>query len=251
MNDDGSMARLPELFKVAEKFDLKIISIENLISYRLKNESLIKKIIEIKMPTKYGKFNLVSYLDKQSNLEHLALVKGKWKKNESILVRVHSSCFTGDILGSLRCDCGDQLSDSIKLIEKEGKGIILYMNQEGRGIGISNKLKAYKLQEKGIDTIDANLMLGFKADERDYGIGAQILRDLNVNKIKLLTNNPKKRAGLIGYGLEIVKNVPIKTKPNKHNKNYILTKKNTIRDGGSTAQIIGFLGLTIELLKCV
>tara|TARA_B100000674_G_scaffold350274_1_gene293600 strand:- start:2725 stop:3930 length:1206 start_codon:yes stop_codon:yes gene_type:complete len=228
MNDDGSMARLPELFKVAEKFDLKIISIENLISYRLKNESLIKKIIEIKMPTKYGKFNLVSYLDKQSNLEHLALVKGKWKKNESILVRVHSSCFTGDILGSLRCDCGDQLSDSIKLIEKEGKGIILYMNQEGRGIGISNKLKAYKLQEKGIDTIDANLMLGFKADERDYGIGAQILRDLNVNKIKLLTNNPKKRAGLIGYGLEIVENVPIICEPNEHNIKYLNTKKNRL-----------------------
>ena len=225
MNDDGSMARLPELYKVAKKFKLKIISIENLISYRLKHESLIKKIVEIKMPTKYGKFNLISYIEKKSKHEHLALVKGKWKKNEPILVRVHSSCFTGDILGSLRCDCGDQLINSIKMIEKEKKGIILYMNQEGRGIGLSNKLKAYKLQEKGIDTVDANIKLGFKADERDYGVGAQILRDLGVSKIKLLTNNPKKRAGLIGYGLEIIKNIPIQISPNKYNKNYLETKK--------------------------
>ena len=218
MNDDGSMARLPELFKVAKKFNLKIISIENLISYRLKNESLIKKITEINMPTKFGEFKLISYLEKQSNLEHLALIKGKWKKNESILVRVHSSCFTDDIIDSLRCDYGDQLNESIKLIEKEGKGIVLYMNKEGRGIGISNKLKSFKLQEKGINTFDANLMLGFKSDERDYGIGAQILRDLNINKIKLLTNNPKKRAGLIGYGLEIVENVPIQGSPSKYNE---------------------------------
>ena len=228
MNNDGTMARLPELFKVAKKFKLKIISIENLISYRLKNESLIEKVVDINMPTKYGNFQLVSYIEKKTNQEHLALVKGKWKKNEPILVRVHSSCFTGDILGSLRCDCGDQLNDSIKMIEKEGKGIVLYMNQEGRGIGLSNKLKAYKLQEKGMDTVDANIHLGFKADERDYGVGAQILRNLKATKIKLLTNNPKKRAGLIGYGLEIVENIAIKSAPNVYNKNYLETKKNKL-----------------------
>ena len=226
MNDDGSMARLPELIKISKKFNLKIISIEDLIKYRLKTESSIKKEVEVNMPTKYGHFKLISFKEINSNYEHLAMVKGEWKKNEPILVRVHSSCFTGDILGSLRCDCGDQLTDSIKMIEKEKKGLILYMNQEGRGIGLGNKLRAYKLQEEGIDTVEANLKLGFKEDERDYGIGAQILRDLNITKIKLLTNNPKKRAGLVGYGLEIVENVPIKTKPNKHNKNYILTKKN-------------------------
>ena len=226
MNDDGSMARLPELIKISKKFNLKIISIEDLIKYRLKTESSIKKVVEVNMPTKYGDFKLISFKEINSNYEHLAMVKGKWKKNEPILVRVHSSCFTGDILGSLRCDCGDQLTDSIKMIEKEKKGLILYMNQEGRGIGLGNKLHAYKLQEGGMDTVEANLKLGFKEDERDYGIGAQILRKLNVTKIKLLTNNPKKRAGLVGYGLEIVENVPIKTKLNKHNKNYILTKKN-------------------------
>ena len=226
MNDDGSMARLPELIKISKKFNLKIISIEDLIKYRLKTESSIKKEVEVNMPTKYGHFKLISFKEINSNYEHLAMVKGEWKKNEPILVRVHSSCFTGDILGSLRCDCGDQLTNSIKMIEKEKKGLILYMNQEGRGIGLGNKLRAYKLQEEGIDTVEANLKLGFKEDERDYGIGAQILRDLNITKIKLLTNNPKKRAGLVGYGLEIVENVPIKTKPNKHNKNYILTKKN-------------------------
>jgi len=226
MNDDGSMARLPELIKISKKFNLKIISIEDLIKYRLKTESSIKKEVEVNMPTKYGHFKLISFKEINSNYEHLAMVKGEWKKNEPILVRVHSSCFTGDILGSLRCDCGDQLTDSIKMIEKEKKGLILYMNQEGRGIGLGNKLHAYKLQEEGIDTVEANLKLGFKEDERDYGIGAQILRDLNITKIKLLTNNPKKRAGLVGYGLEIVENVPIKTKPNKHNKNYMLTKKN-------------------------
>ncbi len=225
MNDDGTMARLPELFKIAKKFNLKIISIEKLIQYRLKNESLIQKIVEVKMPTKYGNFNLIAYKGINSNHEHLALVKGKWEEDEPILVRVHSSCFTGDILGSLRCDCGDQLIDSIKIIEKEKKGVILYMNQEGRGIGLANKLKAYKLQQKGIDTVDANIELGFKVDERDYGIGAQILRDLNITQIKLLTNNPKKRAGLIGYGLRIIENIPIKIKPNKFNKDYILTKK--------------------------
>ena len=225
MNDDGSMARLPELIDIAKKFNLKIISIESLIQYRLKNESLIQKIVEVKMPTKYGHFKLISFKATNTNQEHLAMVKGKWKKDEPVLVRVHSSCFTGDILGSLRCDCGDQLTESIKIIEKEKKGVILYMNQEGRGIGLLNKLHAYKLQEEGMDTVEANIKLGFKADERDYGIGAQILRDLNIRKIKLLTNNPKKRAGLIGYGLEIVENIPIKIKPNKFNKDYILTKK--------------------------
>ena len=225
MNDDGSMARLPQLIDIAKKFDLKIISIEHLIQYRLRTESLIKKIVEVKMPTKYGYFKLVSFKVTNTNQEHLAMVKGKWKKNEAVLVRVHSSCFTGDILGSLRCDCGDQLAQSIKLIEKEKKGVVLYMNQEGRGIGLLNKLHAYKLQEEGMDTVEANIKLGFKPDERDYGIGAQILRDLNITKIKLLTNNPKKRAGLIGYGLKIVENVPIKIKPNKFNKDYISTKK--------------------------
>ena len=225
MNDDGSMARLPQLIDIAKKFDLKIISIEHLIQYRLRTESLIKKIVEVKMPTKYGYFKLVSFKVTNTNQEHLAMVKGKWKKNEAVLVRVHSSCFTGDILGSLRCDCGDQLAQSIKLIEKEKKGVVLYMNQEGRGIGLLNKLHAYKLQEEGMDTVEANIKLGFKPDERDYGIGAQILRDLNITKIKLLTNNPKKRAGLIGYGLKIVENIPIKIKPNKFNKDYISTKK--------------------------
>ena len=225
MNDDGTMARLPELLKIAKKFKLKIISIEDLIKYRLKTESLIEKIVEVKMPTKYGKFKLKSYKANDSNLEHLALIKGSWKKNEPILVRVHSSCFTGDIIGSLRCDCGDQLIESIKIIEKEKKGVVLYMNQEGRGIGLSNKLKAYKLQEDGLDTVEANLQLGFEADQRDYGIGAQILRDLNIKKIKLLTNNPKKRAGLTGYGLEIVKNIPIKISANCYNKKYMATKK--------------------------
>jgi len=225
MNDDGTMARLPELFKIAKKFKLKIISIEDLIKYRLKTESLIEEIVEVNMPTKYGKFKLKSYKANNSNLEHLALIKGSWEKNEPVLVRVHSSCFTGDIIGSLRCDCGDQLTESIKIIEKEKKGVVLYMNQEGRGIGLSNKLKAYKLQEGGLDTVEANLHLGFKADQRDYGIGAQILRELNIKKIKLLTNNPKKRAGLTGYGLEIVKNIPIKIKANCYNKNYMDTKK--------------------------
>ena len=225
MNDDGTMARLPELLKIAKKFKLKIISIEDLIKYRLKTESLIEKIVEVKMPTKYGKFKLKSYKANDSNLEHLALIKGSWKKNEPVLVRVHSSCFTGDIIGSLRCDCGDQLIESIKMIEKEKKGVVLYMNQEGRGIGLSNKLKAYKLQEDGLDTVEANLQLGFEADQRDYGIGAQILRDLNIKKIKLLTNNPKKRAGLTGYGLEIVKNIPIKISANYYNKKYMDTKK--------------------------
>ena len=229
MNKDGSMAKLPDLFKIAKKYKLKIISIEDLIAYRLKNESLIKKEVEIDLPTKYGQFKLIAYKQINTNEEHLAIIKGKWKKDEPILARVHSSCFTGDILGSLKCDCGDQLTLALQQIEKEGKGIVLYMNQEGRGIGLLNKLKSYRLQEKGLDTVEANVKLGFKIDQRDYGVGAQILRDLGASKLKLLTNNPTKRTGLNSYGIEIVENVPIITEPNKHNKQYLLTKKNKMQ----------------------
>ena len=229
MNKDGSMAKLPDLFKIAKKYKLKIISIEDLIAYRLKNESLINKEVEIDLPTKYGHFKLIAYKQINTNEEHLAIVKGKWKKDEPILTRVHSSCFTGDILGSLKCDCGDQLTLALQKIEKEGKGIVLYMNQEGRGIGLLNKLKSYRLQEKGLDTVDANLKLGFKMDQRDYGVGAQILRDLGASKLKLLTNNPTKRTGLASYGIEIIENVPIITEPNEHNKTYLLTKKNKMQ----------------------
>ncbi|MAQ31444.1 MAG: bifunctional 3,4-dihydroxy-2-butanone-4-phosphate synthase/GTP cyclohydrolase II [Flavobacteriales bacterium] len=229
MNKDGSMAKLPDLFKIAKKYKLKIISIEDLIAYRLKNESLIKKEVEIDLPTKYGQFKLIAYKQINTNEEHLAIIKGKWKKDEPILARVHSSCFTGDILGSLKCDCGDQLTLALQQIEKEGKGIVLYMNQEGRGIGLFNKLKSYRLQEKGLDTVEANVKLGFKIDQRDYGVGAQILRDLGASKLKLLTNNPTKRTGLNSYGIEIVENVPIITEPNKHNKQYLLTKKNKMQ----------------------
>ena len=225
MNEDGTMARLPDLLKVAEKFDLKIISIKDLIEYRLKRDSLIEEIVRVNMPTKYGDFTLVAFKDKNSNNEHLALIKGEWQKDEPVLARVHSSCFTGDILGSLRCDCGDQLHTAMQMVQQEGKGIILYMNQEGRGIGLMNKLKAYKLQEEGLDTVEANLHLGFKMDERDYGVGAQILRHLNVTRLRLMSNNPKKRVGLIGYGLEIVENVPIIIAPNEHNKRYLNTKR--------------------------
>ncbi len=225
MNDDGTMARMPDLLKIAKKFDLKIISIEDLIAYRIANESLIKRQVEIKLPTKFGNFELVAYKQTTTNEDHLALIKGTWKKDEPVLVRVHSSCATGDIFGSCRCDCGPQLHKAMEMIEKEGKGVILYMQQEGRGIGLINKLKAYKLQEEGLDTVEANLQLGFKMDERDYGIGAQILRDLGVKKMKLMTNNPKKRTGLIGYGLEIVENVSLEIKSNKHNKLYLKTKK--------------------------
>ena len=225
MNKDGSMAKLIDLKKIAKKYHLKIISIEDLIAYRLKNESLIKKELEIKLPTKYGDFKLIAYKQINTGEEHLAIVKGKWNPNEPILTRVHSSCFTGDILGSLKCDCGDQLSLALQMIEKEGKGIVLYMNQEGRGIGLLNKLKSYKLQQQGLDTVEANLKLGFKMDERDYGVGAQILRDLNANRLKLLTNNPTKRAGLTAYGIEIICNIPIITKVNCHNKQYLKTKK--------------------------
>ena len=226
MNEDGTMARLPDLITIAEKFDLKIISIEDLISYRLEKESLIERKIEVKMPTENGDFDLIAFEQKTTGQEHLALVKGTWKKNEPVLVRVHSSCITGDIFGSCRCDCGPQLERAMQMIEAEGKGVIIYMNQEGRGIGLLNKLKAYKLQEKGMDTVEANIELGFKMDERDYGVGAQIIRDLGITKMKLMTNNPKKRAGLVGYGLEITENIQIEIASNKHNEFYLETKKN-------------------------
>lgn len=225
MNEDGTMARLPELIEISKKHNLKIISIEDLIAYRIKNESIITKDVQVKMPTQWGNFELVAYRQTTSNQEHLALIKGNWEKDEPILVRVHSSCLTGDIFGSCRCDCGPQLHKSMEMIEKAGKGVIVYMNQEGRGIGLMNKLKAYKLQEEGRDTVEANEDLGFKSDERDYGVGAQILRDLGVSKIKLMSNNPKKRAGLIGYGLEIVDNVSIEIESNEHNKFYLQTKR--------------------------
>lgn len=225
LNEDGTMARLPELMKIAERFDLKIISIEDLISYRLEKESIVSRQVEVNMPTEWGDFKLIDYKVETNGQEHLALVKGEWTKDESILVRMHSSCVTGDIFGSCRCDCGAQLHQSMKMIDKAGKGVIVYLNQEGRGIGLLNKLKAYKLQEEGLDTVEANVELGFKADERDYGVGAQILRDLGVRKIKLMTNNPKKRAGLIGYGLEIVENVNISVSANPHNEKYLQTKK--------------------------
>ncbi len=228
MNEDGSMARLPELLDIAKKHNLKIVSIEDLIAYRLKNETIITKDVQVKMPTKWGDFELVAYRQTTNNQEHLALIKGTWKKEEPVLVRVHSSCLTGDIFGSCRCDCGPQLQKSMEIIEKEGKGVIVYMNQEGRGIGLLNKLKAYKLQEEGRDTVEANEDLGFKADERDYGVGAQILRDLGICKIRLLSNNPKKRAGLIGYGLEIVENVHMEIASNEHNKFYLQTKKDKL-----------------------
>lgn len=225
LNEDGSMARLPDLIKVAERFKLKLITIKDLIEYRLKHESLVRRIISVDMPTKHGAFDLIAFEQRDTGQEHLALVKGSWKPDEPVLVRVHSSCVTGDIFHSMRCDCGDQLEKAMEMIEEEGKGVVIYINQEGRGIGLMNKLKAYKLQEQGLDTVDANIQLGFKPDERDYGVGAQMLRDIGVHKMRLMTNNPTKRAGLIGYGLEIVENVPIKVKPNPHNKKYIETKQ--------------------------
>ncbi|MCB0507052.1 MAG: bifunctional 3,4-dihydroxy-2-butanone-4-phosphate synthase/GTP cyclohydrolase II [Chitinophagales bacterium] len=225
LKEDGECARLTDLFPIAKKFNMPIVSIKDLIEYRLQHDRMIKREVEVKMPTKYGEFKLVAYKQVGSNDEHFALVKGEWQENEPVLVRVHSSCITGDILGSLRCDCGDQLHNAMKMVEKAGKGVILYMMQEGRGIGFMNKLKAYKLQEEGLDTVDANLALGFKADQRDFGIGAQILRDLNITKMKLITNNPKKRAALKGYGLEIVENVPIEIAPNQHNSKYLATKR--------------------------
>lgn len=225
MNEDGTMARLPELFKIAERFDLKIISIEDLISYRLKTESLIEKQVVVQLPTVHGDFVLHAYKQVNTGQDHLALVKGEWKKDEPVLVRVHSSCLTGDIFGSCRCDCGPQLQKAMEMIEENGKGVIIYMNQEGRGIGLLNKLKAYKLQEMGRDTVEANIELGFKIDEREYGIGAQMLRDLGVTKMRLMTNNPTKRAGLIGYGLEIVENVNMIIQSNIHNEDYLKTKQ--------------------------
>ena len=225
LNEDGTMARLPDLVKVAEKFQLKIISIEQLIKYRLEHESLIQREISVQMPTDQGSFDLVAYKQKDTEQEHVALIKGTWTEDESVLVRVHSSCLTGDVFGSCRCDCGEQLEKAMQLIEKEGKGVIVYMNQEGRGIGLLNKLKAYKLQEQGLDTVEANLKLGFGMDDRDYGVGAQILRDLGVRKMKLMSNNPRKRTGLIGYGLEIVDNVPLLVEPNPHNAKYLNTKR--------------------------
>jgi 3,4-dihydroxy 2-butanone 4-phosphate synthase / GTP cyclohydrolase II len=228
MNEDGSMARLPDLVKVAQRFNLKLVSIKDLIAYRLKKESLIKREIEVDMPTEFGHFNLVAFEQTNTHDVHLALVKGTWEKDEPVLVRVHSSCVTGDIFGSCRCDCGSQLHRAMELVDQEGKGVVLYMKQEGRGIGLLNKLKAYKLQEQGLDTVEANLQLGFDMDERDYGVGAQILRELGIGKIKLMTNNPKKRVGLMGYGLEIVENVPIEVVPNPHNERYLLTKRDKL-----------------------
>ena len=229
MNKDGSMAKLPDLKKIAKKYKLKIISIEDLIAYRLKNDTLIKREVEVDMPTKFGDFKLIAYTQLNTGEEHLAIIKGKWKPNEPILTRVHSSCFTGDILNSLRCDCGDQLALALESINREGKGIVLYMNQEGRGIGLMNKLKSYKLQQNGLDTVEANIELGFKMDERDYGVGAQILRDLGAAKLRLLTNNPTKRTGLISYGIEIVENVPIVIESNRFNEKYLKTKKNKMQ----------------------
>ena len=228
MNDDGSMARLPELKQIAKKFDFKIISIKDLIEYRIRRDSLIEEIVSVDMPTLYGHFKLVAFQEKNSSNEHLALVKGSWKPEDPVMVRVHSSCFTGDILASMRCDCGEQLHKAMEMVEKEGTGVILYMNQEGRGIGLLNKLKAYRLQEQGMDTVEANLHLGFQTDQRDYGVGAQILRHLGVTKLRLLTNNPKKRVGLIGYGLEIVDNISLRVEPNPHNKKYLQTKRDKI-----------------------
>lgn len=225
MNEDGTMARLDDLMKVREKFHLKLVSIKDLIAYRLKNESLITREIGVDMPTTWGDFDLIAYRQTNTQEIHLALIKGSWDKDEPVLVRVHSSCATGDIFGSCRCDCGPQLHAAMELVEQEGKGVVLYMNQEGRGIGLINKLKAYKLQEEGMDTVQANLALGLPMDSRDYGVGAQILRDLSISKIRLISNNPQKRVGLLGYGLEIVEQVPIEIQPNPHNEKYLQTKR--------------------------
>lgn len=228
MNEDGSMARLPQLKEIAKRFDLKLISIKDLIEYLLKKETLIKEEVRVQLPTKYGVFELIAFEQLNTGEIHMALKKGDWEKDEPVLVRVHSSCMTGDILGSLRCDCGDQLHHAMKMVEDAGKGLILYMNQEGRGIGLLNKLKAYKLQEQGMDTVEANLELGFDMDERDYGVGAQILRHLGISKMKLMSNNPRKRAGLLGYGLEVVENVQIEIASNPHNEKYLQTKRDKL-----------------------
>jgi 3,4-dihydroxy 2-butanone 4-phosphate synthase/GTP cyclohydrolase II len=225
MKEDGEMARLPDLLLLAKEYDLKIISIKDLIAYRLNSETLIDREVSVKMPTQWGDFEMIAYTQKDTGEHHLALVKGNWEPDEQVLVRVHSSCVTGDIFGSCRCDCGPQLHKAMEIISQEGKGVIVYMNQEGRGIGLINKLKAYQLQESGLDTVEANIQLGFKMDQRDYGIGAQIIRDLGISKMRLLSNNPKKRAGLVGYGLEVVDTVPIEILPNPHNEAYLLTKR--------------------------
>lgn len=225
LKEDGEMARLPDLMRVAKHFDLKIISIKDLIEYRLTKDSLITREVSVNLPTTWGQFNLMAYTQKNTGEQHIAIYKGKWEPDEPVLVRVHSSCLTGDIFGSCRCDCGPQLHRALQMIETEGKGVVVYMNQEGRGIGLINKLHAYNLQESGMDTVDANLQLGFKPDHRDYGIGAQILRDLGVTKMRLMSNNPTKRAGLIGYGLEIVENVPIEIESNPYNEKYLRAKR--------------------------
>ena len=225
LKDDGSMARLPDLRQIADKFDLKLVTIKDLVEYRLKQESLIKREIGVDLPTEFGHFELIAFKQISTGDTHLALIKGSWEKDEAVMVRVHSSCVTGDIFGSCRCDCGGQLHKAMQMVEKEGKGIILYMFQEGRGIGLINKLKAYKLQEMGRDTVEANLELGFQMDERDYGVGASILRDLGVSKLRLISNNPKKRAALLGYGLEIVDTIPIEIPSNPHNEKYLATKR--------------------------
>lgn len=225
MNEDGTMARLPELIEFGKEHDMKVISIKDMIAYRLKKESLVEKGEEVDMPTEYGDFKLIPFKQTSNGLEHIALIKGEWQEDEPVLVRVHSSCATGDILGSKRCDCGEQLHKAMRMIDKAGKGVVVYMQQEGRGIGLMNKIAAYKLQEKGLDTVDANVHLGFKPDERDYGCGAQILRELGVRKMRLMTNNPVKRIGLEAYGLEIIENVPIEATPNEHNIKYLETKQ--------------------------
>lgn len=225
LNDDGSMARLPQLRDIATQFDLKLISIEDLVAYRMRTDRLVERQVEVELPTEHGDFKLIAFRQTTTGEEHLALVKGEWSPDEPVMVRVHSSCVTGDIFGSCRCDCGPQLHRAMASVQREGKGVIVYMQQEGRGIGLLNKLKAYKLQEEGADTVEANLMLGFDMDARDYGVGAQILYDLGVRKMRLLTNNPRKRTGLVGYGLEIVENIGIEIQANAHNRNYLLTKK--------------------------
>lgn len=225
LNEDGTMARLPQLVEIAKRFDLKIVSIAQLIEYRFKTESLINREVEVLLPTEHGDFKMRAYTNKNTGEEHLAIFKGEWKSDEAVLVRVHSSCMTGDIFGSCRCDCGPQLKKAMELIEQEGKGAIVYMNQEGRGIGLMNKLRAYKLQEEGYDTLEANIKLGFKGDQRDYGIGAQIIRDLGITRMRLMSNNPKKRTGLVGYGIEIIENVPLEIESNEHNELYLKTKR--------------------------